>query len=59
MKTQTAIKPMLNAGERYVEFTDSSKQLADARKALGLKKTEALLVFNDGEREIAVKTDVD
>ena len=43
---------------RYVEFTDSSKQLARARKALGLKENEALLVFSDGEREFAVATDV-
>jgi hypothetical protein len=48
----------LSAGEPYVEFTDSSKQLARARKALGLKENEALLVFTDGEREFAVATDV-
>jgi hypothetical protein len=48
----------LSAGERYVEFTDSSKQLARARKALGLKENEALLVFTDGEREFAVATGV-
>ena len=48
----------LSIGERYVEFTDSSKQLARARKALGLKENEALLVFTDGEREFAVATDV-
>jgi hypothetical protein len=55
-KIKTAVP--LNAGERYVEFTDSSKQLARARKALGLKENEALLVFTDGEREFAVATDV-
>jgi len=48
----------LSAGECYVEFTDSSKQLARARKALGLKENEALLVFTDGEREFAVATGV-
>jgi hypothetical protein len=47
-KIKTAVP--LSAGERYVEFTDSSKQLARARKALGLKENEALLVFTDGER---------
>jgi hypothetical protein len=58
MKTQTANKPILEDGERYVEFTDSSNQLASARKALGLKQNEALLVFTDGKRETAVATDV-
>jgi bifunctional DNA-binding transcriptional regulator/antitoxin component of YhaV-PrlF toxin-antitoxin module len=29
-----------------------------ARKALGLKENEALLVFTDGEKEFAVATDV-
>ena len=48
----------LNAGERYVEFRDSSKQLARARKALDLKENEALLVFTDGTREFAVVTSV-
>ena len=48
----------LSAGECYVEFTDSSKQLARARRALGLKENEALLVFTDGEREFAVATGV-
>jgi hypothetical protein len=47
-KIKTAVP--LGAGERYVEFTDSSKQLDRARKALGLKENEALLVFTDGER---------
>ena len=47
-KIKTAVP--LSAGERYVEFTDSSKQLDRARKALGLKENEALLVFSDGER---------
>jgi len=56
-KLKTAVP--LSAGERYVEFTDSSKQLARARKALGLKENEALLVFTDGEREFAVATGVD
>jgi hypothetical protein len=56
-KVKTAVP--LSAGERYVEFTDSSKQLARARKALGLKENEALLVFTDGEREFAVATGVD
>jgi hypothetical protein len=55
-KIKTAVP--LSAGERYVEFTDSSKQLGRARKALGLKANEALLVFTDGEREFAVATDV-
>jgi hypothetical protein len=55
-KIKTAVP--LSAGERYVEFTDSSKQLDRARKALGLKENEALLVFTDGEREFAVATDV-
>ena len=55
-KIKTAVP--LGAGERYVEFTDSSKQLDRARKALGLKGSEALLVFTDGEREFAVVTDV-
>jgi hypothetical protein len=55
-KIKTAVP--LSAGERYVEFTDSSKQLARARKALGLKENEALLMFTDGEREFAVATDV-
>jgi hypothetical protein len=55
-KIKTAVP--LSAGERYVEFTDSSKQLDRARKALGLKENEALLVFSDGEREFAVATDV-
>jgi hypothetical protein len=55
-KTKTAVP--LSAGERYVEFTNSSKQLARARKALGLKENEALLVFTDGEREFTVATDV-
>jgi hypothetical protein len=48
----------LSTGECYVEFTDSTKQLARARKALDLKENEALLVFTDGEREFAVATDV-
>jgi hypothetical protein len=43
----------LSTGECYVEFTDSTKQLARARKALDLKENEALLVFTDGEREFA------
>ena len=55
-KTKTAVP--LSAGERYFEFTDSSKQLDRARKALGLKGNEALLVFTDGEKEFAVATDV-
>jgi hypothetical protein len=55
-KTKTAVP--LSAGERYFEFTDSSKQLDRARKALGLKENEALLVFTDGEKEFAVATDV-
>jgi hypothetical protein len=55
-KIKTAVP--LSAGERYVEFTDSSKQLERARKALGLRENEALLVFTDGEREFAVATDV-
>jgi hypothetical protein len=55
-KIKTAVPP--SAGERYVEFTDSSKQLARARKALGLKENETLLVFTDREREFAVATDV-
>jgi hypothetical protein len=55
-KIKTAVP--LSAGERYVEFTDSSKQLDRARKALGLKENEALLVFTDGEKEFAVATDV-
>lgn len=55
-KTKTAVP--LSAGECYFEFTDSSKQLDRARKALGLKDNEALLVFTDGEREFAVATDV-
>jgi hypothetical protein len=55
-KIKTAVP--LSAGERYVEFTDSSKQLDRARKALGVKENEALLVFTDGEREFAVATDV-
>ena len=45
-KIKTAVP--LSAGERNVEFTDSSKQLDRARKALGLKENEALLVFSDG-----------
>jgi hypothetical protein len=53
-KIKTAVP--LSAGERYVEFTDSSKQLSRVRKALGLKENEALLVFTDGEREFAVAT---
>jgi len=48
-KIKTAVP--FSAGERYVEFTDSNKQLDRARKALGLKENEALLVFTDGERE--------
>jgi hypothetical protein len=48
----------LSAGEFYVEFTDSTKQLARARKALDLKENEALLVFTDGKREFAVATGV-
>lgn len=48
----------LSTGECYVEFTDSTKQLARARKALDLKENEALLVFTDGEREFAVATGV-
>jgi hypothetical protein len=55
-KIKTAVP--LSAGERYVEVTDSSKQLDRARKALGLKENESLLVFSDGEREFAVATDV-
>ena len=55
-KTKTAVP--LSAGERYFEFTHSSKQLDRARKALGLKGNEALLVFTDGEKEFAVATDV-
>jgi hypothetical protein len=55
-KIKTAVP--LSVGERYVEFTDSSKQLDRARKALGLKENEALLVFTDGEREFAVATEV-
>jgi hypothetical protein len=55
-KIKTAVP--LSAGERYFEFTDSSKQLDRARKALGLKENEALLVFTDGEKEFAVATDV-
>jgi hypothetical protein len=55
-KTKTAVP--LSAGERYFEFTDTSKQLDRARKALGLKENEALLVFTDGEKEFAVATDV-
>jgi hypothetical protein len=55
-KTKTAVP--LSAGERYFEFTDSSRQLNRARKALGLKENEALLVFTDGEKEFAVATDV-
>jgi hypothetical protein len=55
-KIKTAVP--LSAGERYVEFTDSSKQLDRARKALDLRENEALLVFTDGEREFAVATDV-
>jgi hypothetical protein len=55
-KTKTAVT--LSAGERYFEFTDSSKQLDRARKALGIKDNEALLVFTDGEKEFAVATDV-
>jgi hypothetical protein len=55
-KTKTAVP--LSAGERYVEFTDSSKQLDRARKALGLKENEALLVFTDGKKEFAVATAV-
>jgi len=55
-KIKTAVP--LSAGERYVEFTDSNKQLDRARKALGLKENEALLVFTDGEREFAVATNV-
>ena len=57
-RAKTKIAVPLSAGERYVEFTDSSKQLDRARKALGLKGNEALLVFTDGEREFAVVTDV-
>jgi hypothetical protein len=48
----------LSAGERYVEFIDSSKQLERARKALRLKDNEALLIFTDGKKEFAVATDV-
>ena len=55
-KIKTAVP--LSAGERYVEFVDSSKQLDRARKALGLKENEALLVFTDGEKEFAVATHV-
>ena len=55
---QEVRQQLLSAGERYFEFTDSSKQLARARKALGLKENEALLVFTDGEKEFAVATDV-
>jgi hypothetical protein len=33
-------------------------QLDRARKVLGLKENEALLVFSDGEREFAVAIDV-
>jgi hypothetical protein len=40
-KTKAAVP--LSAGERYFEFTDSSKQLNRARKVLGLKENEALL----------------
>ena len=57
VKIKTAVP--LSAGERYVEFTDSSRQLDRARKALDLKENEALLVFTDGEREFAVATGVD
>lgn len=47
-KIKTAVP--VSDGERYVEFVDSSKQLDRARKALGLKENEALLIFTDGER---------
>ena len=57
-RAKVKIAVPLSAGERYVEFTDSSKQLDRVRKALGLKKNEALLVFTDGKREFAVATDV-
>jgi len=52
IKIKTAV--LLGAGERYTEFTDSSKQLSRARNALGLKENEALLVLTDGEREFGV-----
>jgi hypothetical protein len=55
-KIKTAVP--LGVGERYFEFTDSSKQLDRARKALDLKENEALLVFTDGDREFAVATEV-
>ena len=55
-KIKTAVP--LSAGECYVEFTDSSKQLEHARIALGLKENEVLLVFTDGETDFAVATDV-
>jgi hypothetical protein len=57
-KVKIKIAVPLSAGERYVEFTDSSKQLSRARKALDLKENEALLVFTDGDREFAVATGV-
>ena len=56
-KDQTAVPPTAPANVTF-EFTDSSKQLDRARKALGLKENEALLVFTDGEKEFAVATDV-
>ena len=41
-----------------MEFGAKMRQLDRARKALGLKENEALLVFTDGEKEFAVATDV-
>src|SRR5438309_11053014 len=48
-KIKTAVP--LSPGERYDEFTDSSKQLDRARKALRLEDNEVPLVFTDGQSE--------